>query len=326
MIKVPPPVLSALCAAARLTPEDLTYLGGGRIDSDGISYTYHQDGQAYVLKILAFQQNSPDALLRLEERLKFVHYLGEHGAPIINPLPRQDGSLYAVQPDGEHLFVAYTYQKIEGGSAGRLAWLAPIARPWGMTVGKLHRLAQAYPTWERSPVGDTGRSVLGWREEWQGFYDQCPDWEVKKRWQSIGERLEALPVQRDCFGFIHNDPHAGNILVTPSRIFLLDFDVANYHWFINDIAITLQSLLFGQTGGLDRPLASAEPLRQFLDEFMEGYRWENQLDPFWLSQVDLFIAYRRVLGFIVMQEWLNSKPSHQRAWKAMILDEPPILG
>lgn len=133
-------------------------------------------------------------------------------------------------------------------------------------------------------------------------------------------------MRRDCFGFIHNDPHSGNILITPSHISLLDFDVANYFWFINNIAITLQSLLFNQTGGLNRPLASAEPLRQFLDEFMEGYRWENELDPFWLRQIDLSIAYRRILGFIVMQDWLAGKPSQRRTWKTMILEEPPVLG
>jgi hypothetical protein len=88
----------------------------------------------------------------------------------------------------------------------------------------------------------------------------------------------------------------------------------------------LQALLFNQTGGLNRPLANAVPLHQFLEGFMEGYRWENSLDPFWLSQIDLFIAYRRMMGFIVMQNWLRTKPSQRDVWKTMILEEPPILG
>jgi Ser/Thr protein kinase RdoA (MazF antagonist) len=264
--------------------------------------------------------------VKLEERLKFVHFLGDRGAPIIHPLPRPDGSLYATHPEGKHLFVAYTYQKIEGGSARRMVWFDPILRPWGAAVGALHRLTQEYPTWQCSLVGDSGQSVLGWREEWQGFYDWCQDQEVRACLQSIRERLEGLPVQRDAFGFIHNDPHVENILITPEHIVLLDFDVANYHWFINDIAISLQALLFKQTGGLDRPLASAEPLRHFLEGFMEGYEWENSLEPFWLGQIDLFIAYRRILLFIVMQDWLRKRPAQRRAWKAMILEEPPILG
>jgi amicoumacin kinase len=326
MIRVPENVLSTLSAGFQVHPGDLAFLGGGRIDSDGIVYTFAKDQQRFILKILAFRRDDLDALVRLEERLKFVHFLGEQGAPIVNPLTRPDGSLYLTQAEGQHLFVAYHYPKIEGASAGRMVWFDPILRPWGVAVGALHRLTQSYPNWQNSPVDDSGRSVLGWQEEWQGFDEACQDSEVRKCWQSIRERLEALPVQRDSFGFIHNDPHAGNILITQDHIVLLDFDVANYHWFINDIAITLQALLFKQTGGLNRPLANAAPLRQFLEGFMEGYRWENHLDPFWLSQIDLFIAYRRIMGFIVMQNWLRTKPSQRAAWKAMILEEPPILG
>jgi Ser/Thr protein kinase RdoA (MazF antagonist) len=326
MIKVPDPVLAALCAAFQVQPSDLAYLGGGRHDSDGIVYTYLKDAQKFVLKIMALAREDADGLFRLEERLKFVRFLGEHGAPIVQPLALPDGSLYKTRLEGKHLFVAYTYRKIEGSSAGSMTWFDPILRPWGLALGALHRLAQAYPTWQNSPVGDSGRSVLGWREEWQSFYEWCQDPDVRDRWDSIRDRLEALPIQRDSFGFTHNDPHNGNILITQSHIALLDFDVANYRWFVNDIAITLQGLLYRQTGGLDRPLASAEPLRHFLEGFMDGYRWENTLDPFWLSQVDLFIAYRRVLGFIVSQGWLVNKPSQRRAWKAMILEEPPILG
>ena len=326
MIRVPDNVLTALTAGYEIQPAELTYLGGGRIDSDGIVYTFTRDHQIFVLKILALRRDDPDALVRLEERLKFIHFLGDRGAPIVNPLASPDGSLYVTQVEGEHLFAAYTYQKIEGGSAKRMVLFDPIVRPWGVAVGALHRLTQTYPTWQCSPVDNSGRCVLGWREEWQSFNEWCQDKEVRSCWQSIRDRLEALPVRRDSFGFIHNDPHAENILITPNHIVLLDFDVANYHWFINDIAIALQVLLFKQTGGLDRPLANAAPLRHFLDGFMEGYSWENTLDPFWLSQIDLFIAYRRIMGFIVMQKWLRTKPSQRRVWKAMILEEPPILG
>ena len=52
---------------------------------------------------------------------------------------------------------------------------------------------------------------------------------------------------------------------------------------------------------------------------------ENNLDSFWLKQIDLFIAYRRVLGFIVMQDWLDKKPTTRRSWKKMIMEEPPIM-
>ncbi len=183
-----------------------------------------------------------------------------------------------------------------------------------------------YPSWQCSVVDDDGRTVLGWREEWQAFFQWCRDDEVKERWVSIRQRLEELPLSRDVFGFIHNDPHAQNILVDGDRVILLDFDVANYHWFATDIAIALQSILFSVSGGIERPVTNHEPIRAFLQSFVQGYRTEHHLDDEWLHRLDLFISYRRVLLFTVMQDWLHEKPDLRRTWKEMIMTEPGVVG
>ena len=60
--------------------------------------------------------------------------------------------------------------------------------------------------------------------------------------------------------------------------------------------------------------------------WLEGYEREHHLSREWLDQLDLFIAYRRVLLFTVMQGWLQSKPDLRSAWKQMILDEPVVIG
>jgi hypothetical protein len=107
MIKVPEPVLAQLAAAFGTSKDKLTYLGGGRLESDGITYTYERGGEKYVLKILALSLDSPDALHRLEARLEFVHFLGERGAPIVNPLNLPGVGLYAAHPAEGHRFIAY---------------------------------------------------------------------------------------------------------------------------------------------------------------------------------------------------------------------------
>ena len=174
-------------------------------------------------------------------------------------------------------------------------------------------------------MGNSGRSVLGWREDWLSFNDMCQNREVRNCWQSVRDRLEVLPVQRDCFGFIHNDPHAENILIIPNHIALVDFDVANYHLFINDIAITLHALLFKQTGGLNRPLVNATPLRRFLDGFMEGYSWVNNLDL--LVKPDRSL-YRLPADHRVHchAELVANKAIAMKCLEKMFLEEPPILG
>jgi Ser/Thr protein kinase RdoA (MazF antagonist) len=155
---------------------------------------------------------------------------------------------------------------------------------------------------------DTGETFLTWREEWQGFYDWCKDAEVKQKWVEIRLQLEQLPVTRQSFGFIHNDPHQYNLLADGDQITLLDFDVANHHWFANDLAIACQGLLFDVSGGIQRPVTDREALHTFVRLLLEGYSRENSLSPEWIERLDVFIAYRRILLFTVMQDWISSQP------------------
>jgi len=123
---------------------------------------------------------------------------------------------------------------------------------------------------------------------------------------------------------VHNDPHIENLLYDGQTITLLDFDVANYHWFISDVAIALQALLFFKAGGMERPVSDPAAIEDFLTAFWRGYASENMLAPFWREQLDLFISYRRILLFCVMQGWLATVPETRASWKAMILSEPPV--
>jgi Ser/Thr protein kinase RdoA (MazF antagonist) len=190
----------------------------------------------------------------------------------------------------------------------------------------LHRLARQYPSWKASIDPLTGEGCLTWREEWQGFDDWCQDDDVRSKWAEIGEQLEALPMTREVYGFIHNDPHIWNLLVDGDRITVLDFDVANHHWFVNDIAIACQSVLFAQTGGMDRPVHNRQKLLAYRNIFLAGYAREHALPSEWLDRLDTFIAYRRILLFTVMYSWIRSEPDRLASWKEMILSQPSVVG
>ncbi|MDR3595636.1 hypothetical protein [Clostridium sp.] len=55
MIKVPSNVLKKLCLAYQTTDADITYLGGGREDSDGIAYTYYLKDKKWFLRFLKWR-------------------------------------------------------------------------------------------------------------------------------------------------------------------------------------------------------------------------------------------------------------------------------
>jgi Ser/Thr protein kinase RdoA (MazF antagonist) len=327
MIPVPQFVLESLAGSFGTTDAHLGHFAGGRQENDGVIYSYPYHTGQRLLKIIAFPaQEQRSGLFRLEERLRFMRFLGENGAPIAFPLLSPQDNLYETRLSGSHLWVGYSMDIAPGETVKPTAWNAKFFCNWGQTIGMLHRLTQQYPSWKASLDPLTGEECLTWREEWQSFYDWCQDDDVRGKWAEIKDQLETLPIAREAYGFIHNDPHIWNLLVDGDRITVLDFDVANHHWFVNDIAIACQSVLFAIAGGMDRPLHDHEKLLAYLDTFLAGYAREHALPSEWLDRLDLFIAYRRILLFTVMYDWICSESGRHSSWKEMILSQPRIVG
>ncbi|MFZ6027595.1 MAG: phosphotransferase enzyme family protein [Chloroflexota bacterium] len=327
MIPVPPNVLVELAPAFGLAAGALTHFGGGREDSDGIVYAYPYRETRRLLKVMAVPAaEQRRSLFYLDERLRFMHFLSENGASVAFPILSPQGHLYETHTADEHLWMAYTMPLVHGESKPFETWDEALFAGWGQAIGRMHHLAQQYPSWEASVDPENGQPVLYWREEWEGFYKWCQEEDVRQKWVEIGERLKALPRTRSDFGFTHNDPHIANLLADDGQVTMIDFDVANHHWFINDIAIACQSILFAHSGGMERPVTDRPKLLTFLQRFLEGYGRESRLTGFWLQQLDLFLAYRRILLFTVMHDWIQSQPEMHQAWKHMILEQPEIVG
>ena len=70
-------------------------------------------------------------------------------------------------------------------------------------------------------------------KEIDSFIKMSPNDFIRDKWKEVCEKLKALPVNRDTYGFIHNDNHQMNIIATESDIAVIDFDCAECHFFIN---------------------------------------------------------------------------------------------
>lgn len=86
----------------------------------------------------------------------------------------------------------------------------------------------------------------------------------------------------------------------------------------NDILLPIQGLLFDVTGGILSPISNKAVLYQFYENFLKGYRTENELDEFWLGQLDVFLEYRRLLLYTVLQDWLSNDVNANEAFLNMI--------
>lgn len=113
-------------------------------------------------------------------------------------------------------------------------------------------------------------------------------------------------------------------MLDEDRMILLDFDVANFHWFMNDIAIASQFLLFSDVGRMGEPFKDLNTLKSFYTYFMKGYETENHLDSIHMEQLEVFIHYRRLLMYTISEHGLESDPEQKERWKQMILNSPRL--
>jgi Ser/Thr protein kinase RdoA (MazF antagonist) len=322
MINVTSKALINLCNTYQTKDSDLTFLGGGREDSDGIAYSYYLAGHKKVLKILAVDKPGRDELQALNDRLAFVHYLGTQGINIAYPEENSEKNLYATYEDGDHIYIAYSMKYCEGENPKTELLTSDLSYHWGKLIGKSHRITKNYPIWKNI---NGKSSEYGYTDEINFFYDWCKDEFVKSKWQEMSVALSQLPISRNNHGFIHNDNHQFNIIINGNDITLIDFDVAGCHFFLQDIVVPVQGIMFDLAGGIFNNVYNKEPIQRYFNEFINGYETENHIEDFWLKQIDTFINYRRMLLFTCMQGYLNQNTELKNGFLSMIKEAPDIV-
>lgn len=295
-----------------ISPKELVFLGGGREDSDGVVYTTIQNGKKQVLKI---SQASDE--IHVKNILEFAHYLGKNGIFVSSPIQNEKGNIYEVAEDGGQLYIATLMDFIEGKVPDNKELMEndKLVYEWGRLTGKMHNAAKKYPIWKNADEND---ERFGFESEIGCFIKRSQNEFIREKWNEVREKLSALPINRDTYGFIHNDNHQMNIIADKNNIAVIDFDCAECHFFVNDILLPVQGLLFDVTGGMMGPVSKPEVLKRFYASFLEGYKKENSLDEFWLKQLGVFLEYRRLLLYTVLQDWLSNDKQANDAFLEMI--------
>lgn len=192
---------------------------GGEESSDGFLYRFQDEEQTRLVKVMRLgSDNQRKALLYFESRLKFVDFLHQKGVSVTEVLPSLKDNLYEKIEDKSCIWVAYAIKRIAGKTMSPKVWDPIFNQKWGALIGKLHLVTQSYPEWNYCIDPVTSEEYLTWESEWENFHRLCSEPEITKAWEQIGEELRSLPIQRDCFGFIHNDPHLWNILVDGDKL------------------------------------------------------------------------------------------------------------
>ncbi len=325
MNPVPKTLPAMLAPHWHADPATLALFAGGRPESDGILFRFTHAGGPAVLKIIEVDGKDPHALRISEERANLMAHLATHGVSMPRLLPAADGAASVVMKSEGRTFRAYVMEQV----SGKLYHQTPVSarcafiEGMGAVLGQMHAAAASYPLWEGLPAGGDVHAPLSWQNEMDFFHGWMHDDAARACWERLRVRLADLPQTRRTMGFIHNDPHPWNFLWLDGTLTVLDFDVANCHFLLNDLAIALFSLLMEQTNHFERPL---DPIaaKEALAGLLRGYRRFHVPPEGWEAQLDLFLQYRRLLLLCAMSDGLGSVPPHLASMYRLALAEAPV--
>jgi Ser/Thr protein kinase RdoA (MazF antagonist) len=281
-------ILNEALARYGVTREDVRLLDG----FESFIYEYEKDRESHILRISHSLHRTSD-LTRGE--IEWVNYLAAGGVPAARAVLSERGNLVEPLPvgDGSH-FTAVSFERARGDHPTRADWENGLAGKMGQIMGRMHALTKDF-----EPSHDRFR-----RHTW---YDDFPDGIAERylpasetnvidRFYRTLEYLHTLPQDRDSYGLVHVDFHGGNFFVADGQITLFDFDDCQYTWFIYDIAM---ALFYAIPHHCEKETDVAWA-RDFLNQFMAGYRRENTIAPEWMEQIPTFLKLREIDLYIII--------------------------
>ena len=259
-------------------------------------YSFLQSGSKLYLRLSSSRDRAKP---QIEAELDFIAYLHKGGVNVVLPISSTAGRLIEEIPlTGGSLF-ACVFNEAQGerfryGSAGLNR---DHFRLRGRVLGRIHALSKTYV-----PSGSFRR--FAWDED--NLLLQADEFLPKSEaivwrdYHAIRERLRDHPKSNQTYGLIHGDFGDTNYRYQYDRLNIFDFDDCCYHWFVNDLAITIYPHGWRKEG------------LQLLDWLLEGYSESMPLD-MTLADITMFCQWRLLYMFLVYaKNWGFEHPSEQQ--------------
>ena len=260
-------------------PDNINLLDG----FESFIYEFSRPDGEFILRI-GHNLRRSQALIQAE--VDWINYLAAGGAGVAKAILSTNGRLVEFIPDGQgNQFMATAFVKANGRPPNDALWNERLFQNWGRLLGRIHTLTKDYvpsnPSWLRDEWDSPGNLQV---EAWLPLEDQA----ARSHFHALLQHFQSLPKNRDSYGLIHQDAHAGNFFVDDEyKITLFDFDDCVYSWFIYDIAMVF---FYGLMNHGDDPAY----VQTFCRYFLDGYRKENLLAPEWLAEIPYFLKLREI--------------------------------
>jgi len=282
-----PHLLSSACGLYNTSPDLLIPLSGGHTNA---VYQFPLGKKSAILRIGVEDCPREQTLGMLE----WVRFLSDEGAPVTAPLPSINDRLLENLKYYGTRYTLTAFERADGTLAENVPpseWTNELFSTIGMAAGKLHTVSKRY---------QPSRPDLT-RPQWFDSYEireatnllaVSPD-PAREKLANLIVELRRLPTSPIDFGLIHDDLHFANFLIHPGgSVTIIDFDDCGYGWFATDVAMALFDVLVLYNAPNESE--SQHFARRFINNYLSGYRQENDLSLFWQSQLPCFLKLKEL--------------------------------
>ncbi|WBW96589.1 phosphotransferase enzyme family protein [Oceanirhabdus sp. W0125-5] len=218
---------------------------------------------------------------QLREEIEFINILFNNGAPVNRPVrfPSFD-YVEEIKSIKETYFICI-FEKVNGVNWNEKPQTDENIFNAGKALGMMHRIVQRTEknfkrdAWDKNQYLQVAKEVI-------------PDESIHNKLDELINRLNQLHKSKNSYGLIHSDYLFCNMLYDGDDITVIDFDECEYNWFAYDIAV----YLFYYIIGANPKHMDIEPNEKLFKTFMAGYKEENQIDIFWIENLNEFFRLR----------------------------------
>lgn len=279
-------ILNQAAVLYDIEPHNIQKIGG----FENFVFEYVKDNKPFIMRFVHSGHRTFELVLA---EIEFIDYLDQNKACVSTVVPSIYGTMVEkITINQTDYFSVSVFEKAEGTYVSKDDLNALFYQMLGKDIGQLHRLTKDFNPKNRR---------MHWYEE--NFRDiairtlEDDDKDILELFDDVVKKIHKLPVTKDNYGLIHTDLHFRNMYYDQQKLTFFDFDDSAYKHFISDIAIVIYyHFMFDQ---LQQEEYNTK-VRFVLENFLIGYRKENQISTDFLYNLNEFILLRSVILYFVL--------------------------
>ncbi|MCO4784015.1 MAG: phosphotransferase [Candidatus Cloacimonetes bacterium] len=259
--------------------DDLKPLG----TSEAFVYGYPKQNPTDIIRLT---HSSHRSVSDMEAEARFILYLKSNGIQTMSSKYLRDGSLASEISceKGSFILSRYSFEKGEFTELGLSKEKdLELAYKWGVLFAKLHQASIAL----KEPIH---RSTI-FERVWIDASLFVSNKEILSQGKKALEWLKSLKKTKENFGLIHGDLHTGNFLLDEDQeIVMLDFDDSLYHFFVDDLAVVVNSYRKANQLDANWDLINDE----FTQALFKAYSSICPVPDFFVKNLEKFVEFREI--------------------------------